>query len=86
MNRRHATYALAAALVGAGAVWAGVPIGTVLVLALVLACPLMMLHMHDSSGHLRHHAGHREAEHHQHRPRRADPDRPQQAMHSQRLE
>lgn len=45
---------LTAALAGVavvGALWAGVPAGTLLVLALVLACPLMMLTMHGGGGH-----------------------------------
>jgi hypothetical protein len=45
---------LAAALAGlavVGALWAGMPAGTLLVVAFLLACPLMMLTMHGGGGH-----------------------------------
>ena len=46
MNRQHLpVYALALAIAFVGALWAGVPIGTLLFVAAVLACPLMMVFM-----------------------------------------
>lgn len=35
------------------ALWAGVPLGTILLIGVVLLCPLMMMGMHDS-GHEAH--------------------------------
>jgi hypothetical protein len=56
VNRQHLpVYALALAVAFVGALWAGVPIGTLLFVAAVLACPLMMVFMmrgmHGGSGH-----------------------------------
>ncbi len=49
-----------AALAVVGALWAGVPASTLLLLAVVLACPLMMMTMHGGGGHggLGGHGGH----------------------------
>ena len=44
-GRNLGRYALALAIVVVGALWAGVPVSTLAYLALVLACPLMMLFM-----------------------------------------
>lgn len=52
--KQHKGMAIAiAGLVVLGALWAGVPAGTLLLVAVVLACPLMMLTMHGGghSGH-----------------------------------
>ena len=46
-----------AAFVVVGALWAGVPAGTLLLVGVVLACPLMMLTMHGG-GHGSGHDGH----------------------------
>lgn len=46
---------LIAAVVG-GAIWAAVPVSTILLLGVFLACPLMMLSMHGGQGSS--HAGH----------------------------
>ncbi|HEX6074807.1 MAG TPA: DUF2933 domain-containing protein [Micromonosporaceae bacterium] len=46
MTRQHLPiYALAVAIAFVGALWAGVSIGTLLFVAAVLACPLMMIFM-----------------------------------------
>ncbi len=42
--------AVVAALAVVGARWAGVPAGTLLFLAVVIACPLMMLTLHGCHG------------------------------------
>jgi hypothetical protein len=49
-RNRYLTYALVAAGVGVGAVWAGVPVSTVVLLGLLLTCPLMMIFMHGGHG------------------------------------
>ena len=49
-QHRGPTAALAGLAV-VGALWAGVPASTLLLLAFVLACPLMMLTMHGGGGH-----------------------------------
>lgn len=41
----YGLFALAAAVAGVGALWLGVPIGTLVLLAFVVACPLMMMLM-----------------------------------------
>jgi hypothetical protein len=43
-------YAIALAVLVVGLVYAGVPLGTLVVLPLVLACPLMMLFMMRGMG------------------------------------
>jgi hypothetical protein len=43
-------YAIALAVLIVGLVWAGVPVSTLLVAVLVLACPLMMLFMMGGHG------------------------------------
>jgi hypothetical protein len=57
-------YAVALAIAVVGAVWAGLPAIIVLVLALLLACPLMMFFMmrgmHSGAGHDAHAARPRE--------------------------
>jgi hypothetical protein len=59
-NRNYGLYAVALAIVVVGALWLGVPLGTLAFLALVLACPLMMLFMmrgmHGGDGHDEHRA------------------------------
>ena len=47
MNRKtnYGLYALAVAIAVVGALWLGVPAGTLTALGLVLICPLMMLFM-----------------------------------------
>jgi len=44
-NPNHGLYAIALATAVVGALWLGVPVGTLVLLGLVLACPLMMLFM-----------------------------------------
>jgi type III secretory pathway component EscV len=70
MKRQHIPlYATAVGLLVIGALAAGVPASTLLLLAVVLACPAMMLFMHG--GHGGHggqaapdeHAGHRGHDH-----------------------
>lgn len=52
MTRQHLRLAaVVAVLIAVGALVAGVPLNTVLLVALVLACPLMMLFMHGMAGH-----------------------------------
>ncbi|WP_062641050.1 DUF2933 domain-containing protein [Streptomyces maremycinicus] len=49
-NDKRPIYALAAAIGIIGLVALGVPIGTVILLAVLAACPLMMLMMHGGHG------------------------------------
>jgi hypothetical protein len=44
-NPNLGLYAVAVAIAVVGALWIGVPIGTLAVLAVALACPLMMMFM-----------------------------------------
>jgi len=44
-NPNLGMYAIAIAIAAVGALWLGVPAGTLGVLAIVLACPLMMMFM-----------------------------------------
>lgn len=44
-SHNYGLYAVALAIVVVGAMWAGVPVGTLALLGLVLACPLMMIFM-----------------------------------------
>jgi hypothetical protein len=59
-SQQRGLYAVALAVLVIGLVWAGVPAGTLLVAALVLACPLMMffmmrgMHTDQTSGHEQH--------------------------------
>ena len=46
-NRNYGLYAVAAAIVVVGAIWAGLPLAT---LALILVCPLMMFFMMRGMG------------------------------------
>lgn len=59
-NRNYGLYAVALAIAVVGALWLGVPPSTLVVLALVLVCPLMMLFMmrgmHSGDGHDQHDA------------------------------
>lgn len=62
MAKQHLGLAAVVAVLALVAIWAGAPANTVLLIALVLACPLMMLlmmgSMHDSdSRHDSHHHG-----------------------------
>ncbi len=56
-SRNYGLYAIALAIVVVGALWLGMPIGTLAFLGLVLACPLMMIfmmrgmHGGDQQGH-----------------------------------
>jgi hypothetical protein len=59
-NPNLGLYAIAIAIAVVGALWLGVPVGTLVLLAVVLACPLMMIFMmsgmhggndHDGSAH-----------------------------------
>jgi hypothetical protein len=51
MRREQLTlYAMALAVLIVGVVYAGVPIGTLVVLPLILACPLMMIFMMRGMG------------------------------------
>ena len=66
MNREQLPlYAIALAVLVVGLVFAGVPVGTLIVLPLVLACPLMMFFMMrgmDQGGsHPSPHRDHRDA-------------------------
>ncbi len=57
-SKNFGLYAVALAIVVVGALWAGLPASTLLVLAVVLACPLMMFFMmrgmHGGDGHDQH--------------------------------
>ena len=44
-NPNYGLFAVAVAIAVVGALWIGLPLGTLAVLALVLACPLMMIFM-----------------------------------------
>lgn len=44
-NWHYGLYAIALAIAVVGALWMGVPVGTIALLGLVLACPLMMIFM-----------------------------------------
>ena len=44
-SRNYGLYAVALAIVVVGALWAGLPAGTLALLGLVLVCPLMMMFM-----------------------------------------
>ena len=44
-NPNFGLYAVAVAIGVVGALWVGVPVGTLVVLAVALACPLMMMFM-----------------------------------------
>ena len=44
-NRNYGLYAVALAIVVVGALWLGLPLGTLALLGLVLVCPLMMIFM-----------------------------------------
>jgi len=52
-NRNYGLYAVAAAIVVVGAIWAGLPVGTLAVFGLVLVCPLMMFFMMRGMGGMR---------------------------------
>jgi hypothetical protein len=72
---RYGEYAIVAAIALGGALWLGVPMGTIAAFALVLACPLMMLIMMAGM-----HGDHDDRAHHEygtvHRPgSRDDPGR-----------
>jgi hypothetical protein len=72
MNPKFGLYAVAVAIVVLGALWFGVPAGTLVVLGVALACPVMMMFMmggmhgggdHPMSG------GHDRDDHESHRER-----------------
>lgn len=42
-NPNYGIFAIAVAVAIVGGVWVGVPLGTIAVLAIVLACPVMMM-------------------------------------------
>ncbi len=54
-NRNYGLYAVALAIVVVGALWLGLPLGTLALFGLVLVCPLMMIFMmrgmHGGDGH-----------------------------------
>lgn len=54
-NPNFGLYAVAVAIGVVGALWVGVPVGTLAILAVALACPLMMMFMmsgmHGGNGH-----------------------------------
>jgi Protein of unknown function (DUF2933) len=60
-NKNYGWYAVAVAIVVVGALWAGLPVSTLAVFTLFLACPLMMFFMmrgmHGGAGHDQHSAG-----------------------------
>ena len=49
-TRNYGLYAVAAAIVVVGALWAGLPMGTLAVFGLFLLCPLMMFFMMGGKG------------------------------------
>ncbi len=57
-GKNYGLYAVALAIVAVGALWAGLPVGTLALLGLVLVCPLMMFFMmrgmHGGDGHDQH--------------------------------
>jgi len=66
-NPNFGMYAAAIAITVVGALWLGVPADTLVLLAVVLACPLMMIFMmsgmhgdHDHHGSEHHHADDRD--------------------------
>jgi hypothetical protein len=63
-SRKYMPWLIVGALLFAGLALVGVPLGSLLVLGLVLMCPLMMMGMHMGSGHGEH-AGseHRDSAH-----------------------
>lgn len=66
MMKQHLILAGVAAVIAIAAIWAGAPTTTVLFVALLLVCPLMMLIMMRSMGghddHTKHdHEGHKKA-------------------------
>ena len=70
-NRNYGLYAVAVAIAVVGALWLGVPVGTLALLGLVLVCPLMMFFMmrgmHGSDQHDAHGADlHDQAKPHDH--------------------
>jgi Protein of unknown function (DUF2933) len=50
IKKNKTTVTVVAVLAVIGALWAGVPASTLLLLGFVLACPLMMLFMHGPGG------------------------------------
>ena len=57
-DRNHGFYALAAAVLVIGALWLGMPVSTLGLLAIVLVCPLMMVFMMKGMHGGYDHAGH----------------------------
>ena len=49
-NRNYGMYAVAAAIVVVGAIWAGLPVGSLATFGLILVCPLMMFFMMRGMG------------------------------------
>lgn len=66
MNRNPnlGLYAVAVAVGVVGALWAGVPVGSLVVLAVALACPLMMLLMMSGMHDDERRRGDRDSQHH----------------------
>jgi len=60
-DRNYGLYALAVAVLVVGALWLGLPVSTLGVLAIVLVCPLMMFvmmkGMHGGDDHTGHGSG-----------------------------
>lgn len=70
-NPNYGLYAVAIAIAVVGALWLGLPIGTLALLGIVLACPLMMMFMmrgmHGGDDHSEHgDSGHQHAPHDRH--------------------
>ncbi len=45
MSRNYGQYAIAAAIAFVGGLWLGVPLATLAFVAVILACPMMMIFM-----------------------------------------
>ena len=73
-NPNLGLYAVAAAIAIVGALWVGVPAGTLAVVGIALICPLMMIFMMGGMMHGMHGSGNTDAQ----QPRdRADDQHPQ---------
>jgi hypothetical protein len=59
-NPNFGLYAVAIAIAVVGALWVGVPVGTLAILAVGLACPLMMIFMMSGMHGGDHHVSDRE--------------------------
>ena len=66
-SRNYGLYAVALAIVVVGALWAGLPVATLGVFAVVLACPLMMFFMMRGMGGGQDRGQHEDLQDHGHR-------------------